>query len=153
MSSTFFAKSYILPRRYLARISSKEWDFSLTFRGLFLLGVPLSPILVPLAGAPLFCCTLIVSQLGRFVKRFFHPSVMGLEPLGSDTSLQPRPLTMIVYHTPLTKSIGNVAQIRDICPLGFCAIFLLTNSERCDIMEISRASSESARLEKIKCPR
>ena len=63
----FFAKSYILPRRYLARTSSKEDGrespspsrlevISPTFRTFF--------------HSHLFC-TLIVSQLGRFVKSFF----------------------------------------------------------------------------------
>ena len=63
----FFAKSYIFPRRYLARTSSKENGrespspsrlevIAPTFRTFF--------------HSHLFC-TLIVSQLGRFVKRNF----------------------------------------------------------------------------------
>jgi hypothetical protein len=88
----------------LARTSSKEWDFSLTFRGLFLLGVPLSPILVPPCGAPLFCCTLIVSHFKGFVKRLFHSSVMGLEPLVLAARLQPHLLTITIYHFCIEKS-------------------------------------------------
>ena len=60
-------------------------------------------VLSPQPGSPLD--TLIVSQLGRFVKGFFHSSVMGLEPLGSDASLQPRLLTFVLYHKPFGLSI------------------------------------------------
>ena len=46
------------------------------------------------------------------------------------------PLTPIVYHRPHTKSIGNVAQIREKMRPEVCANCELTKSERCDIMEI-----------------
>ena len=70
-------------------------------------------------------CTLIVSQLGRFVKGFFYffrdffsrPSFCGSFPIPTLRSrplgVLSLPLTMIVYHRLHTKSIGNVAQIRD----------------------------------------
>ena len=72
--------------------------------------------------------TLIVSQLGRFVKGFFtfffEPSKVSqwLRPpdlpasAGSDfggTPCTPLPLTPIAYHRPHQKSIGNIAQIRE----------------------------------------
>ena len=48
------------------------------------------------------------------------------------------PLTSLVYHRPHTKSIGNVAQIRDFLGRLFCSFCLLTNWLGCGIMEISR---------------
>ena len=67
-------------------------------------------------------CTLIVSQLGRFVKGFltFSQNFFSRAPtpvLHSQWQAfvygYPLPLTMIVYHRPHQKSTGNVAQIRD----------------------------------------
>ena len=74
-------------------------------------------------------CTLIVSQLGRFVKGFltFSRNFFSRAPtpvLHSQWQAfvygYPLPLTMIVYHRPHTKSTGNVAQIRDFSWQLFC---------------------------------
>ena len=101
----------------------------------------------------LLLCAFIITQLTRFVKGFFQlffrASSVGFEPLGSVASLQPR------WDSPLDNdSIPHLGEFvkcfGKIIFFIFFRIFLLTNSERCDIMEISRASSESARLEKIK---
>ena len=114
-----FVKSYIFSRRYLTRTSPKENGrespspsqldtIAPTFRTFF--------------HSHLFC-TLIVSHFKGFVKReieifstFF--ALLLSVPLLLNRALHSRHslrslLTMIVYHRPHTKSMGNVAQIRE----------------------------------------
>ena len=58
----------------------------------------------------------------------------------------PLPLTMIVYHRPHQKSIGNFAQIRDFFRMKIYSIFLLTNCGPRVIMKIRRAWTVGAPL-------
>lgn len=96
-------------------------------------------------------CTLIVSQLGWFVKGFleifsrkFVSRMVGSTqlprtvrpPEGSQRLGGSLPLTSLVYHRPPQKSTGNVAQIRDFVGCLFCSFCLLTNWLGCGIMEI-----------------
>ena len=92
-------------------------------------------------------CTLIVSQLGWFVKGFFAffferplvattPKTVLVSPIFECRTFIALPLTPIVYHRPHQKSTGNVAQIREKMRPEVCANCELTKSERCDIMEI-----------------
>ena len=60
------------------------------------------------------------------------------------TGLLPRPLTMIVYHTPPQKSTWQSVQIRASKLFDFCTTFLLTNCWRYGIMEIPAPTSEGA---------
>ena len=113
-----------------------------------------SPCGYSVASLPSPLDTLIVSQLGWFVKReieifstFF--ALLLSVPLLLNRALHSRHslrslLTMIVYHRPHTKSIGNVAQIRDFSWRLFCWFCLLTFSGGYDIMEIPRPATVGA---------
>ena len=101
-----------------------------------------------LSGVALSFCTLIVSQLGRFVKRkFFFLRTFFTRCTSSPilvslvgTSL----LTLqIIPHPPLDCNRQN-AQNRDFYFLDICATFRLTNCWRCVIMEIPRPSTVGA---------
>ena len=108
----------------------------------------------------LLFCTLIVSQLGRFVKGvflfFFEISsraqvfaVCSCPPsrrtLGSVVS----PLDIISIPQTAPKVNWNVAQLWEVWRMEVCAICLLTKLTGCGIMEISPASIESGRLKKL----
>ena len=81
--------------------------------------------------------TLIVSQLGWFVKRIFQKFFEKvLLAIRSRTAPFPVLLTMIVYHRPLQKSIGNIAQFREKNRTEVCIKCELIFFEWCDIMEI-----------------
>ena len=68
--------------------------------------------------------TLIIAHSVRFVKRFFT-FIFSREVLGSS----PRSLllTLVFYHRMSQKSMGNVAQLWEICGRHICAVCLLTN--------------------------
>ena len=69
-----------------------------------------------------------------FLRTFPYHRTQCRGPLGRGALYLP--LTPIVYHRPHTKSIGNVAQIREKMRPEVCANCELTKSERCNIMEI-----------------
>ena len=107
-------------------------------------------------------CTLIVSQLGRFVKGFleifsrkFVSRMVGSTqlprtvrpPEGSQLLGGSLPLTSLVYHRPSQKSTGNVVQIRDFSWQLFCSFCLLTNWLGCGIMEIRGQDSRGRAAE------
>jgi hypothetical protein len=108
--------------------------------------------------------TLIVSQLGQFVKGFleifsrkFVSWKVGSTQLlrtvrpskGSQLLGGSLPLTPIVYHAPPQKSTWQSAQIRASKLFNFCTTFLLTNCWRYSIMEISDHDKRGRAAKKI----
>ena len=87
----FFVKSYIFPRRYLTRTSSKEDGRELPSPSRLEV---IAPTFRTFFHSHLFC-TLIVSQFGRFVKNFFEEFLFHLCRLGICCSSS---LTPLLYH-------------------------------------------------------
>ena len=130
--------------------------FEISFKGLFLLGVPytLGVLWTPLD------FSYIVPHIGRFVKGFF---TFFFEPAGRSLTLRPtRNGGRVCTASPLdNNSISHLfsncnrqnAQIRDFYFLVFCATFLLTKLVAVWYNKISRLTFVGARprFKVLKC--
>ena len=128
----FFAKSYIFPRRYLARTSSKKMVREPVAYSSHFTRVR------PLKRRNIFFVPLLYHNLGdlsRGFPNFFSPFHEGAT--GEDTRLGfPSPLdTNSIPHLSLDYNRQNV-QNWDFYFPKLCATFRLTNCWRCVIMEI-----------------
>ena len=138
----FCAKSYIFPRRYLARTSSKGT------RPFSLFGSRYPRLLYP------YCITTwaVCQGVSYIFSEFFFESTYARATLAmaSIRLRLPSPLdTNSIPHPPPDCNRQN-AQNRDFYFLDICATFLLTNCWRYAIMEIC-APHTRGRAAKILC--